>query len=170
MIATFTINSVEYSISSEFITYAREGEAGSTILAFDRTQTNQVRALEAMPNDAEVLVDDTTYADFKTAMSDGGFYEFGHASYTDIFVNCYHVKRVEESGSGAVLTMYRSDVILVSDSYEDTLNAIRTATTPSGGGGGVSDGNKGDITVSGSGSVWKLNASAMRKIMAINAS
>jgi hypothetical protein len=38
------------------------------------------------------------------------------------------------------------------------------------GGGGVSDGNKGDITVSGSGSVWKLNASAMRKIMAINAS
>jgi hypothetical protein len=66
--------------------------------------------------------------------------------------------------------MYRSDVIVVSDSYEDTLNAIRTATTPSGGGGGVSDGNKGDITVSGSGSVWKLNASAMRKIMAINAS
>lgn len=38
------------------------------------------------------------------------------------------------------------------------------------GGGGVSDGNKGDITVSGSGSVWKLNAAAMRKIMAINAS
>jgi hypothetical protein len=134
MIATFTINSVEYSISSEFITYAREGEAGSTILAFDRTQTNQIRALEAMPNDAEVLVDDTTYADFKTAMSDGGFYEFGHASYTDIFVNCHHVKRVEESGSGAVLTMYRSDVIAVSDSYEDTLSAIRTATTisPSG--------------------------------------
>jgi hypothetical protein len=122
-----------------------------------------------MPNDAEVLVDDTTYADFKTAMSDGGFYEFGHASYTDIFVNCHHVKRVEESASGAVLTMYRSDVILVSDSYEDTLSAIRTATTPSGG-GGVSDGNKGDITVSSSGSVWKLNASAMRKIMAINAS
>jgi hypothetical protein len=169
MIATFTINSVEYAISSEFITYAREGEAGSTILAFDRTQTNQVRALEAMPNDAEVLVDDTTYADFKTAMSDGGFYEFGHASYTDIFVNCHHVKRVEESGSGAVLTMYRSDVILVSDSYEDTLNAIRTATTPSGG-GGVSDGNKGDITVSGTGSVWKLNKNAMRIIMAINES
>jgi hypothetical protein len=149
----FTINSVEYSISSEFITYAREGEAGSTILAFDRTQTNQVRALEAIPNDAEVLVDDTTYADFKTAMSGGGFYEFGHASYTDIFVNCHHVKRVEESGSGAVLTMYRSDVIVVSDSYEDTLSAIRTATTPSG---GVSDGDKGDIVVSSSGSVWEV--------------
>jgi hypothetical protein len=40
----------------------------------------------------------------------------------------------------------------------------------SGGGGGVSDGNKGDITVSGSGSVWKLNKNAMRIIMAINAS
>jgi hypothetical protein len=168
MIATFTIDSVEYSISSEFITYAREGEAGSTILAFDRTQTNQVRALEAVPNNAEVLVDDTTYADFKTAMSDGGFYEFGHASYTDIFVNCHHVKRVEESASGTVLTMYRSDVIVVSDSYEDTLNAIRTATTPSGG-GGISDGDKGDITVSGSGTTWELNADAMRKIMAIKA-
>lgn len=154
MIATFTIDSVEYSISSEFITYAREGEAGSTILAFDRTQTNQVRALEAMPNDAEVIVDDTTYADFKTAMSGGGFYEFGHASYTDIFVNCHHVKRVEESAGGTVLTMYRSDVIVVTDTYEDSLSAIRTATTPSG--GGVSDGDKGDIVVSSSGSVWTV--------------
>lgn len=169
MIATFTINSVEYAISSEFITYAREGEGGSTILAFDRTQTNQVRALEAMPNDPEVLVDDTTYADFKTAMSDGGFHEFGHSTYTDIFVNCYHVKRVEDSGSSAILTMYRSDVINVTESYNDTLTAIATATTPSGG-GGVSDGNKGDITVSSSGATWLLNASAMRKIMAINAS
>lgn len=34
----------------------------------------------------------------------------------------------------------------------------------SGGGGGISDGNKGDITVSGSGTTWELNEAAMAKI------
>jgi len=36
-----------------------------------------------------------------------------------------------------------------------------------GSGGGVSDGDKGDITVSGSGTVWELNASSNSKIMAL---
>ena len=36
-----------------------------------------------------------------------------------------------------------------------------------GGGGGVSDGNKGDITVSSSGTVWEFNASSNSKIMAL---
>lgn len=35
------------------------------------------------------------------------------------------------------------------------------------GGGGVSDGNKGDITVSSSGTVWEFNASSNSKIMAL---
>lgn len=49
-------------------------------------------------------------------------------------------------------------------------NYVDTEIAAIGGGpGGVSDGDKGDITVSGSGTTWQLNESAMRKIMAINA-
>jgi hypothetical protein len=66
----------------------------------------------------------------------------------------------------------RREVLLYSDLDQTSDGPASKAYVDanSGGGGGVSDGNKGDITVSGSGSVWKLNKNAMRIIMAINAS
>jgi hypothetical protein len=103
------------------------------------------------------------------------FFEAGHASFGNILINASRLKSISAEG---VLTFDNNRAVTTTSSVSAVKSAAEQASPASvqyvdenaGGGGGVSDGNKGDITVSGSGSVWKLNASAMRKIMAINAS
>ena len=106
--------------------------------------------------------------------TDGSRYDGDYATITEgytgsdlYFGNIFIASSVFEDASGDTINGILSiNGGIVSTQYKtiDGLIYSGAVSLKSFGGGGVSDGNKGDITVSGGGTIWEMNDTAFGKI------
>lgn len=130
---TITINSIDYIVSSDAVLYAYD-DGGTLMAAFDRG-SQDIRALsDLIPADEEVEIDGMTYSDFKTE-ADTGFYEFPSDAHTNVYVNCYKVKRITENGSDANIIFGNQNQITVAETPENCKSYVNSQIGGGGSGG-----------------------------------
>lgn len=162
MIQALNISSTDYYISTDAVLYAYEGDAGALVVVADPMLLSHTKAIELFPAGSDFTIDGTTYADFKTDTAAGTFDDFTHDTLTEVYVNCKYAKRLIEDGTDTVIHFNNMVSVTVTETITAVTTKINAKVNVSG--GGISDGDKGDITVSGSGSTWGLNETAFAKI------
>lgn len=100
------------------------------------------------------VIDSLTYIDTSSCNT---FLNVGsQPNGSEILINKSHVLDIKKSGDGALITMDGRSVIKTTTPWEQVLVQAKT-TIGCGGSGALTDGNKGDISVSGSGANWNIN-------------
>jgi hypothetical protein len=140
MIQDINISGTDYYISTDAVLYAYEGVAGALVIVADKTLMNHTAAIEMIPASPNYTVNGTTYAAFKAATSAGQYDDFTHATLTEVYVNCQHVKRIIEQGTDTLIYFNNTTSVTVSElvgAVKTKINAKVNVTGGGGGGGGL---------------------------------
>lgn len=136
MIQEINISTIDYYISTDAILYAYEGVAGALVIVADKTLMNHTSAIEMIPASPNYTVNGTTYAAFKAATASGKYDDFTHATLTEVYVNCQHVKRIIEKGADTLIFFNNTTSVTVSELVGAVKTKINAKVNVTGGGGG----------------------------------